>query len=241
MQIRRLAPLQKAVRPLWSALLDLVYPSLCLGCGAPAGDAQAPLCHRCLDSIEQVLPTEADELVLSRSTSASLDGVFCLWHYDKGGRLQHVHHALKYGNRPRYGLLLGELLGAAYRDTAERSPCPDLIIPIPLHKARLYERGYNQSTELARGAARALAAPLREDVLKRTRATRSQTSLSKQARRDNVAGAFVTPAPDLIAGQRLLLIDDVVTTGATASSAAQTLKENGAAAVHLATLALARF
>ena len=239
MSIRRLALLKRAARPLWAALLDLVYPPLCLGCGAPVGDAQAPLCHRCLGSIEQVSPAEAHEMVLSRSTDTSIDGVFCLWQYDKGGRLQHVHHALKYGNRPRYGVLLGKQLGTAYQD-ADGHPL-DLIVPIPLHRARLYERGYNQSAELARGVARALITPLCEHALKRTRATRSQTSLSEQARRGNVAGAFAASAPDLITGRRLLLVDDVVTTGATALSAAQTLKEHGAATVHLATLALARF
>ena len=241
MLIRRLTLLRKAIRPLGAALLDLVYPPLCLGCGAPVGDAQAPLCHRCLHSIEQVPPAEADELVLSRSTATSIDGVFCLWQYDKGGRLQHVHHALKYGNRPRYGVLLGKQLGAAYQDAAEHPTCLDLIVPVPLHRARLYERGYNQSTELARGVAQALTIPLCEHALKRTRATRSQTSLSEQARRDNVSGAFAASTPDLFADRKLLLVDDVVTTGATALSAAQTLKENGAAAVYLATLALARF
>jgi ComF family protein len=158
-----------------------------------------------------------------------------LWVFDKGGTLQAVQHAFKYGNRPRYGVALGRLVGSAY---AEEAPAPDGVVPVPLHRTRELERGYNQSRMLGKGVADALDCPLRDDLLARPRPTRSQTNLSREARWKNVRDAFAADSD--AAGGHWLLVDDVLTTGSTAVAAALTLNEAGADAVSLATLALAR-
>jgi ComF family protein len=158
-----------------------------------------------------------------------------LWVFDKGGTLQAVQHAFKYGNRPRYGVALGRLIGAAY---AEEAPAPDGVVPVPLHRTRELERGYNQSRMLAKGVAEALDTPLRGDLLARPRPTRSQTHLSREERWNNVRDAFAADAA--CSGGRWLLVDDVLTTGSTAVAAGLTLTRSGADAVSLATLALAR-
>jgi ComF family protein len=116
---------------------------------------------------------------------------------------------------------------------------PDAILPIPLHRARLYERGYNQSLMLAQGVGEHLGVPVQTDLLVRSRVTRSQTRLSRQARWQNVAGAFTVTEPASVSDKQLLLIDDVLTTGATLAAAAVSLKDSGAASVSAATLALA--
>jgi len=161
--------------------------------------------------------------------------VLALWVFDRDGTLQAVQHAFKYQNRPQYGVHLGRLVGRAYARTA---PSPDGIVPVPLHRTRELERGYNQSAMLAEGVADVLDRPLERNLLARPVPTRSQTPLSREERWRNVQGAFAA-APDCRDGH-WLLVDDVLTTGATAVAAGQTLEEAGADAVSLATLALAR-
>jgi ComF family protein len=158
-----------------------------------------------------------------------------LWVFDRGGTLQSIQHAIKYGDRPRYGVALGRLIGSAYAN--EAGP-PDGVVPIPLHRTRRLERGYNQSRMLAEGVAEALDCPLRTDLLSRPQATRPQTDLSREERWQNVHDAFT--ADPACTGGHWLLVDDVLTTGSTAVAAAQTFTQAGADAVSLATLALAR-
>ena len=163
------------------------------------------------------------------------DGALALWAFDKGGILQSVQHALKYRNRPRYGVPLGRLMGEAF---AERHPAPDGVVPMPLHRTRRLERGYNQSATLAEGAADQLDCPARPDLLDRPHPTRSQTGLSREERWRNVRDAF-TADPECAGGQ-WLLVDDVLTTGSTAVAAGRTLLDAGADALYLMTLGLAR-
>jgi predicted amidophosphoribosyltransferase len=121
---------------------------------------------------------------------------------------------------------------------AEEAPPPNGVVPIPLHRTRRLERGYNQSRMLGKGVAAALDCPLRADLLARPVPTRPQTNLSREERWQNVHEAFA--ADPACADGHWLLVDDVLTTGATAVAAGRTLLNAGADAVSLATLALAR-
>jgi len=217
-------------------LLDVIYPPRCLGCGSRTETPSLPLCPACLRSMERA-PTMAvaarlDRLAIGRG---ALDAARVLWVFDKHGTLQALQHALKYGDRPRYGLPLGRLMAQAY--DVDFAP-PDGVIPVPLHRTRQLERGYNQAAMLARGVATSLHAPLRTDLLTRPHPTRSQTHLSRRERWANVRAAFAVPTD--LNGGTWLLVDDILTTGSTAVAAAQTLKNAGADAVHLLTLAMAR-
>ena len=233
------ARLARFARHAGAGLVSLIYPSTCPGCEARQSASDQPLCPRCLLHLERPAPGDLDRrLAALPSHQPRPDHLFALWMFDKGGVLQRVQHALKYGNRPRYGRQLGALLGDALA-AADPPPAWTDILPVPLHRLRRLERGYNQSAWLAQGVADALGLPLRTDLLVRPHATRSQTGLRRTERWSNVAHAFSAAAP-LLPDRRLLIIDDVLTTGATLGAAAGALKAAGAASVHAAALGLTR-
>ena len=230
-----------AARRAASAVARLVYPDLCLGCDrrvperpepAPAqagGDALAglPLCPTCLAGLPPAPPVTSGAIADALGSGAIVRAV-ALWAYDGSGTVRRVQHALKYGGQERLGRPLGHLIGMAWRRAGADEPGPDLVVPVPLGSVRLLERGYNQAAALAEGTAEALGAGFRTDRLVRTRSTRSQTSLTADQRRANVDGAFAVHAGAAVAGLHVLLVDDVLTTGATLVAAARPLADAGA-------------
>lgn len=229
-----------ALREVAGALAGLVYPSLCLGCDVrlPAPEPEMLLCPACVRAIPRA-EVGALEKRLARLPEGPIAfaAARALWLFDDGGTVQRVQHVAKYGNRPSLGVRLGRAIGRAWAEAGQ--PSPDLVVPVPLHRLRRLERGYNQSHRLALGISEALSVPIRDDLLTRRRATRSQTNLSQAARWTNVADAFALTSDEAVAGRRVLLVDDVVTTGATAVAAAAPLRAAGARA-DLAVLACTR-
>jgi ComF family protein len=145
-----------------------------------------------------------------------------------GGPLASALRRLKYEDRPDLAGPLGHLLRHAARDAGIRA---DLVVPVPLHPARLAERGYNQAALLGVAAARELGVPLAPGALRRTRHTPQQAHLDRGHRLHNVAGAFQVGAPARVRGQRVVLVDDVTTTGATLAACAEALGAAGVTSV----------
>lgn len=233
-----LPTVRHVAQQVWTGLIDLVYPPRCLHCTSRAPTPELPLCSQCLGQ-----PERADAAAVMAhierlpAPTAALDAATALWRFDKGGALQRVQHALKYANRPRYGVALGHLMATALEDATETA---DALVPIPLHRARYVERGYNQSTMLARGLHAASGVPVRTAWLTRPVATRSQARLARADRWANVAAAFRVTRPDAVDGATLVLVDDIITTGSTAVAAAAALKDAGARHIILCALAFAR-
>jgi ComF family protein len=167
---------------------------------------------------------------LCRRGLRGFDAAYSFGAYE--GTLRDLIHLFKYGRvRPLAGPL-GEFLASAI----PRDQHFDLIVPVPLHWRRRFERGFNQSALLAKAVARRYAAPV-ASPLRRRRATPAQAGLSHAQRRKNVSGVFTVKRPGQVAGRRILLIDDVMTTGATGAACAAALKRAGAHYVALLTLA----
>ncbi len=230
-------------------ILNLLFPPLCIACRVQVSDAGSlcPDCWRTLHfldgpaCIQCGLPFEIDpggETLCAACLAypPAFDKARAIMRYDEASRKPIL--ALKHADRldlvPSFGRWLErsghELLAGA-----------DLIVPVPLHRARLWKRRYNQSAELARALSRLGGLPVDPFVLCRTRSTPSQGEMpSASARRRNVRGAFAVPAgrKPALDGKRVLLIDDVMTTGATANACAKALKRAGAVNVYV--LALAR-
>jgi len=163
------------------------------------------------------------------------------------GRMREAIHALKYDRLHGVSTGLGRMLAAAIAQLAGEAPDEMLVVPVPLHASKYAQRGFNQSRSLARAALRFLRKShpewrltLASSTLLRQRATETQAGLNPHERRRNVRGAFAVSDPVRVAAQNVLIIDDILTTGATARAAARALVEAGAASVWVATLARAQ-
>jgi ComF family protein len=165
-----------------------------------------------------------------------LDGIRAV--AEHAGVMRKAVHALKYDGQTSLARPLAELMGSVARKHGLHQV--DAIVPVPLHPRRLRERGYNQATLIARELARSLGLPILEEVLVRSRATKTQTQLSAAERRINVVDAF-TAEPALPGGRNLLLVDDVCTTGATLQACADALRRGGAGRVYALTLTRAHW
>ena len=206
------------------AILDLLFPPRCVGCGAWGSF----LCSSCCVHLSH-LPTPG---AACQETHLFIDGIHSA--YLMEGAVREAIHRLKYRNLRALARPLGRLLA----DYIEAAPLlAEVIVPVPLHRRRLRERGYNQSALLAREMGRIVGLPLVEGCLARWRDTQAQArTLSAAERHSNVDGAFHC-RDGRLATRSIILIDDVYTTGATLDACAAALKESGAAAVWGLTLA----
>jgi ComF family protein len=233
------------------AMLDLLYPLRCPGCSGPVSDAAQPgdFCSACADELCPIEPPFCQ--ICSEPFAGDIGGDFtcpncsgrhqaydfavCGWL--SRGPLRKVIHRLKYEHAPAMRLPLARVMRPAL-DDPRLAGKPWLMVPVPLHPRKQRERRYNQSAELARALSRLAGIPWSE-LLRRVRYTSSQAGLQREDRLKNLRGAFAVPprAVRSLAGRHVLLIDDVLTTGATAHECALTLKEHGAAAVAVLTAA----
>jgi ComF family protein len=210
-------------------VLEFLLPQRCPGCGVPADPARllceacvarlpaldVPICARCLRD-----GGAADGCVRHAG-----DRVHAAWIYDE--RVAAVVHALKFGGRP--GLARAHV-GAIVRALPEKARRADLVTGVPLHATRLRERGDDQAARLGEALADAIGTPFVR-VLRRVRATRAQSGLGPDERRVNVRSAFQLTHAAWIEGRSVLLVDDVLTTGATMTEALATLRAAGARTV----------
>ncbi len=219
--------------------LDFVFPPTCLGCGNLLSGTEHHVCTPCWDSIPRLhgahpLYCQTRDRLVDTEVIADLVSVFL---FEQAGVVQALAHALKYSGFRSVGRTMGYELGSALVRSGIGA---DLLIPVPLYRSKLRERGFNQAEEIALGAADVTGIQVRNDVLSRIRATRTQTKLDHTQREKNVAGAFsVSVSPSGIANLRCVLIDDVITTGATIGACAQELTDFGARSVIAASVALA--
>lgn len=221
------------------SLFRLLFPVLCVVCKQPLVDAEKTICLRCLYAMPRTkyafLPDNPVEQLFWGKVPIYKAMAWC--HFAKGGTLQTLLHALKYKNQPQVGVVLGNCLAAENRSWLEGI---DVMIPIPLHTTRLRNRGYNQAACVARGIAQETGIEVNEQVLQRVVQTATQTKKRVFERWQNASGIFHTSHADSLQGKHVLLIDDVITTGATLASAAITLQQNVShITISIATLAVA--
>jgi ComF family protein len=241
-------------RQVSDALLNLLYPDSCFICRTPvARQLDCGVCGQCWARAQQLriaapwcsccgLPFQGFDPGPGHLCSECItdpppfSAARSFGYYE--AELSRIVLELKFRGRRVLSRLLGPLLQAAFLDSWHREEI-DLIVPVPLHRARKRERGFNQSELMGRELASLLVLPLRTDALRRSRNTPPQVGLSDPERLSNVRGVFGCGEAERIRGKRVLLVDDVMTTGATVRSAAETLLGNGALRVAVLTVARA--
>lgn len=222
-------------------LLGLVYPRLCAACGSAQPLGGHCLCLRC----EWDLPRTdfhriADNTMSRRLTGRfPLEGAAAMFYFLKDSPVQQLLHRIKYQGQSQAAHDLGRFYG---RELIECRPFDEAnaIIPVPLHPRRQHFRGFNQSAWFGKGLSSVMEIPLLEDRLVRTKATLTQTSMSRSERLDNMKDAFRLKSRKGLAGQHILLVDDVMTTGATLEACALSLLTVPGVRISLVTLAIAR-
>lgn len=230
------------------ALFSILFPDECRLCNTPLhGYTRVPVCAACLSAptalqadyfcaqcktpFQNRFPLDLEgRCALCRAGARGFDAAYCFGFYE--GPLRDLIHLFKYNGMKPLASPLGEYLSRAL----PLDEGFDAVVPMPLHWRRRFDRGFNQAALLAAQVARRRKIPLLHAV-RRLRATTSQTGLTNARRRDNVAGAFRARRGRPLEGMRILLVDDVMTTGATGSACGAVLKRAGAKSVTLLTLA----
>jgi ComF family protein len=218
--------------------VSLFFPRYCAGCEDSLAKGEALICSRCI--LE--MPRSDYHLEIENPFYNKFKGriplkyVLSLFKFVKAGRVQQVLHSLKYKNKPEIGQMLGkvygsELLQHGYLDKF------DLIIPVPLHASKKRKRGYNQSEEFGIGLSDSLSIPCSDTYLKRLHVTETQTKKTKLKRWENVSEVFALHDNTPVKDKRVLLVDDVVTTGATLEAAGRALLEGGCKELSIACIA----
>jgi ComF family protein len=220
--------------------LMLFFPSNCLVCGKRLFAPWAILCFECEINMPKTgfvdsYKNPVSEIFWGR---APVRAGTSLFRFEKGSAYQTLLHDLKYRGNRKAGLYLGRLLGQELKDTVF-SEC-DLIIPVPLHRSRLRQRGFNQSEIIARGASEITGIPVHSYLLGRKKRSRSQTTMSRQGRFENMATAFTLgKCTQDLHGKKILIIDDVITTGAALEACSQMLFSESSCMIYVATVSCA--
>ena len=214
---------------------SLFFPRYCLGCELALVKGEDMICTGCL--LEMPRSDEGhDEAFFSQFYGRlPVKTGFSLYRFSKGSRVQRLLHALKYGGRADLGVALGRLAGYDLRAKGLHERV-DLIVPVPLHEKRRRVRGYNQSERFAWGVAEVLSIPCSDAAMRSTK-TQSQTRRGKLHRWLNVKDSFEITRPEMISGKRILLVDDIITTGSTVEACGQTLLAAGCVELNLACIA----
>jgi ComF family protein len=205
----------------------LFFPEYCLGCSGSLVHGEEILCTECILNLPRTEYFFEDENPIKEKFIGRLPilhgGAFLK--FRKTGIVQHLLHQLKYNNHPEIGVRLGQLFGM---DMVKRGDNDfDIIIPMPLHKLREAKRGYNQSGKFAEGLSASMQIPYGDNLVERVKNTVTQTRKTKIERWQNVADAFVVRTKAAIENKRVLLVDDIITTGASLEACGQQLLNSG--------------
>ena len=222
-------------------LFDFILPRFCPSCRNKLATAENTVCNFCLVKIKLVDPEFIkSEYQRKYESKRIISGFVSHYIFEKDKELQHIIHALKYDKKFHIGIFLGKSLGEHFKSQFQ-SWNISMIVPIPLHDLKKAERGFNQSYYIAKGISKVTNIPVKARIIKRGRFTQSQTTKTLKEREENVEGAFKVRKTENLKGKNILLVDDVMTTGATINECGKVLLEVGANQIYAATVALADF
>ena len=221
-------------------IVNLFYPRVCAACGNLLMSKEETVCLSCRYLLPKTLYEKNSDNPLAQMFYGQINfhAVTAEFFFSKTGKVQHLLHQLKYEGNKDAGFFLGQQLGESIKET-ELFQRIDYIIPIPLHPKKEHIRGYNQSHVIAQGVEDVTEIPIMKDCLYRKVFTSTQTKKSRDERWDNVKDIFDIKNGERLKGQHVLLIDDVLTTGATLMAAGKTLSQIPDIKISVATAACA--
>ncbi len=219
--------------------LALIYPEECRGCGGALAVSEEVICSHCRIKLPytgfHLSPTDnALHKVFWGRVPVQLAVAYLL--YQEKSRVQRLLHQLKYRGQEEIGEVLGKWMGNSLQENAAFIDI-DVVVPVPLHKSKLSQRGYNQVTEFSNALANALQVVVAETALQKNKAVGTQTKKNRKDRWEAMRQLYAIRNAEAIKGKHVLLVDDVVTTGATLEACADLLLKNGARAVSVAAIA----
>lgn len=222
------------------SLLNLLYPNLCASCQGVLLKNENVICYNCMVDLPRSLYYQDLENPIAKLFwgKIKLEIALSAFTFVKKGKVQRLMHELKYEGNTRVGELMGIELGKEF-DKAEITDKVDVVVPVPLHKKKLKQRGYNQSDFIAIGVAKVLNCEINTSLIKRMERSESQTKKSKYERWENVGSAFTLTDANQYRGKHILLVDDVITTGATLEACCKKLEKIEGVKLSVGTLASA--
>jgi len=230
-----------SITSLLGDILDLVYPRLCASCANARPVQKGIFCISCLSELPEtnfhLIEGNPFEMHFWGRVPLQAGSAFLFFVPD--GRTQTLLHNIKYRNRSDFARAIGEFYGSRLKH-AQRFQTAEIVIPVPLHWKKEHKRGFNQSAEFGRGLAESMSIQFLKNGLTRRRYTETQTKKTRAERIANLHDAFVITNPGKIRGRHLLLVDDVLTTGATLESCALALLQEEGVKVSMATIACGR-
>jgi ComF family protein len=218
--------------------IALFYPRICVACHTSLVKGEDVLCTSCLVQLPKTAYHRDHENPVRNRLAGRLPLAFAsaFLKFRKGGLVQSLLHELKYNNRPEIGVRMGHLYGVELMESGLDASF-DVIVPVPLHASRMRRRGYNQSAKFAEGLSEALNIGWEESISLRLEATNTQTRKGRADRWSNVKDAFSIGDIEKVNGKRVLLVDDVITTGATLEACGSHLIESGCSSLSIACIA----
>ncbi|NHA06028.1 ComF family protein [Mucilaginibacter sp. HC2] len=231
----------KLLRGYLADFVSLLFPELCPACQASLVANEYIICSDCRYNLPYTnFHLHADNIVAQQFYGKlKVEAAYALYYFTKGGKVQNLMHHFKYKGMQRIGNLLGNMAGTQLAQNPIFNSV-DLIVPVPLHKKRLRERGYNQSSRFAEGLAEKLPAALEDNNLQRSVATATQTHKSRFARFENMQDVFMIKHPERLINKHVLLVDDIVTTGSTLEACGIELLKIPGLTLSIATIAYAQ-
>lgn len=211
----------------WARLLDLISPRLCVVCGSRLAVTEETLCSKCYLHLPRTdFGHDLYENVMAKLFwgQMAIEKATALFYYEPHAETAQILYEMKYKNHPEIGVVMGRMMAKELMRSGLFEGI-DAIVPVPLARKRERQRGYNQSLELAKGVSEVTGLPIANKVVRRTKFVGSQTQRGRWERNENVENVFELVNSDSISGKHLLLIDDVVTTGATIIACAQEMRK----------------
>ena len=223
-----------------SSTLHLFYPHVCTGCGSDLLQEDNLLCFKCIHNLPHTnfAALANNQIEKDFWGRIQLTAAYSQFYFSKEFLIQHLIHQLKYRGDTNIGFYLGEIMGKSLLNS-NRFNSLDALIPLPLYAGKEHKRGYNQATVICNGISSVMNIPVLNDAVIRQHATETQTRKHRTERWENVKSSFKVAKENELTGKHLLLVDDVVTTGATLEACGNVILETENVKLSIATLAYA--